>query len=281
MVPTPRRSSLGAYGFCLTNIPGARDLLVAAPESWPELELVRAGADGERPVVEEVTDDHARLWVPSGGWAHIDRVASRAEIRVPPGTTDGALVHPFLASVALVTSRWRGHEGFHGGGIVAGGGVWGVLGDKTAGKSTLLAWLGSHGVGVMSDDVLIIDRSTVLAGPRSVDLREEAAARLGVGEPMGLVGARHRWRVPLPPVPAELPLRGWITLAWGDEIAVEPLRGAERFQALLPHRGVRLVPPDPAGLVRLSSLPHLRFVRPRDWDLLGAASEQLLDVLEG
>lgn len=279
MVPTPRRSSLGAYGFRLTGVPDARDLLVETPDAWPELELVRAAPDGHRPGQEEVTADHARLWVPSGGWAQLDRVASRAEIRVPDGTTDGALVHPFLAAVALVMARWRGHEGFHGGGIVAGDGVWGVLGDKTAGKSTLLAWLGAHGVGVMSDDVLIVDGMTVLAGPRSVDLREEAAERLGVGEPMGQVGARHRWRVPLAPVPVELPLRGWITLAWGDAIAVEPLRGAERFQALLPHRGVRLVPPDPAGLVRFSALPHLRFTRPRDWDALPAASARLLDAL--
>ncbi|MDA0180344.1 hypothetical protein OJ997_08555 [Solirubrobacter phytolaccae] len=279
MVPTPRRSSLGAYGFRLTNIPEALDLLVEAPERWPELELVRVAPEGEEPAEEQVTADHARLRLSGGGWAEVDRVAARAELQVPTGTTDGALVHPFLASVALVMSRWRGHEGFHGGGIVAGGGVWGVLGDKTAGKSTLLAWLGSHGVGVMSDDVLIIDGMTVLAGPRSVDLREEAAAWLGAGEPMGRVGARDRWRVPLPAVPAELPLRGWITLAWGDEIAVEPLRGAERFQALLPHRGVRLVPPDPAGLVRFSALPHLRFTRPQDWEQLPAASEQLLAAL--
>ena len=38
-------------------------------------------------------------------------------------------------------SRWLGREGFHGGGIVAGGGVWAVLGHKTAGKSTMLAYL--------------------------------------------------------------------------------------------------------------------------------------------
>ena len=103
-------------------------------------------------------------------------------------------MHPYLAPVALVMARWLGREGFHGGGIVAGGGVWGVLGDKTAGKSTTLAWLAREGVGVVSDDVLVIDGGTALAGPRSVDLREEAAERLGVGEPMGRVGQRERWR---------------------------------------------------------------------------------------
>ncbi len=248
-MPTPRRSSLGAYGFRLTGVPEARELLVEAPDAWPRLELVRVAPDGDRPLVEEVTADHARLWVPGGGWAELDRAASRARIRVPPGTTDGALVHPFLASVALAMSRWRGHEGFHGGGIVAGDGVWGVLGDKTAGKSTMLAWLSLQGVGIMSDDVLIIDGTTVLAGPRSVDLREEAAERLGAGEPMGKVGARDRWRVPLAPVTAELPLRGWITLAWGDDGLgrAVPRRGALPGAAAAPRRA-----PRPAGPVRRS-----------------------------
>ena len=131
-------------------------------------------------------------------------------------------------------SRWLGREGFHGGGIVVDGGVWAVLGDKTAGKSTTLAWLARAGVGVVSDDVLIVDGETVLAGPRSIDLREEAAERLGTGELIGRVGARDRWRVTLAPIAAELPLRGWITLEWGEAVAVEPIRGAERLRALLP-----------------------------------------------
>ena len=55
---------------------------------------------------------------------------------------------------------------------------------------------------------------------------------------MGSVGARERWRVELGPVAPELPLRGWVTLEWGEEISIEPIRGAERLAALLPHRGV-------------------------------------------
>jgi hypothetical protein len=188
-------------------------------------------------------------------------------------------VHPYLAPIALVMARWLGREGFHGGGIVAGGGVWGVLGNRTAGKSTTLAWLARAGVGVVSDDVLITDGQIALAGPRSVDLRDEAARQLEIGEPMGQVGARERWRVRLPPVEAELPLRGWITLEWGDTVAVEPIRGAERLPALVPHRGVRLAPLDPAVLVRFSTLPHLRFIRPRNWDSLPGATERLLDTI--
>jgi hypothetical protein len=255
-------------------------LLVKAPEHWPLLQLARAtsAAPFSR---EEVTDSHARLWLAGGGLAQLDRAASRAELQVPEDATDGAIIHPYLAPVALVMARWLGREGFHGGGIVAGGGAWGVLGDKTAGKSTTLAWLARAGVGVVADDVLIIDGELALAGPRSLDLREEAAQRLGAGEPMGRVGARERWRLQLAPVPAELPLRGWITLEWGDSVAVEPIRGAERLHALLPHRGVLLEPAQPAALIRLSALPHLRLIRPRDWDLLPEAADRLLDAIAG
>jgi hypothetical protein len=229
--------------------------------------------------MEQVTADNARVWLPGGSWANVDRERAIAELAVGDEITDAALVHPYLAPVALVMARWLGREGFHGGGIVVGDGVWGVLGDKTAGKSTTLAWLSRDGVGIVSDDVLVIDGANALAGPRSVDLREGAAERLGVGDPMGRVGQRERWRFVLPPVAPELPLRGWITLEWGDDVAIESIRGAGRLPALLPHRGVRMSPLDPSVLVRFCALPHLRFIRPRDWDSLPGAAERLLGAI--
>jgi hypothetical protein len=132
---------------------------------------------------------------------------------------------------------------------------------------------------VMSDDVLIIDGDDVLAGPRSVDLRADAAHRLAAGEPLGHVGARERWRLALPPVAPRLPLRGWITLRWGPEVAVEPVRGHARLAGLLPHQGVRVGASDPAGFLRLSELPQWRLTRPRDWDALDRVREELLAAL--
>jgi hypothetical protein len=200
---------------------------------------------------------------------------------VPEQTTDAALVHPFFAPVALVMAWWLGRLSFHGGGIVADGGVWGVVGDKMAGKSTLLAALALSGVTVFSDDVLVIDGECALAGPRSIDLRRDAARRLGVGEPLGQVGSRERWRMALEPVAARLPLRGWITLAWGDEPAVERVVGRARLSALLPHQGVRLGAPDPGALIHASALPVWRLVRPRDWETLDPLCEPLLDAIAG
>jgi len=275
---TPRTSRIGAYGFRLDGVPGAVRLLVDAPESWPRLDLVR-GTGAVRPDSEEVTAERARVWLTSGSSAELDRAASRALLNVPADTSDGAIVHPFLAPVALIMARWLGREGMHGGGVLGREGVWAVLGHKTAGKSTTLAALALSGLNVVSDDVLVIDAGTVLAGPRSVDLRAEAAERFGVGEPLGQVGGRERWRLALGPVPSESPLAGWITLEWGNAVAVEHLRGAERLAALLPHRGVRLLPTTPDALLRLSALPHVRLTRPRRWDSLSDATARLADLI--
>jgi hypothetical protein len=268
----------GAYGFSLQGLPGAGDLLVDAPATWPPLEIARA-PDSEGPPADRVGPERAELRLLSGGWIGIDRVPGRAVYHLPQPLDDGALVHPFLAPVALISARWLGRESFHAGAFVADDGVWALLGDKEAGKSTALAWLAAHGQSVVCDDALILEGVTTLAGPRTIDLRAESARRLGIGEPLGTVGARERWRVPLGPVPAELPFRGWVQLEWGDDVGVERVRGAARLPALIPHRGVRLEPPRPEALVDYAALPHLRLRRPRGWDSLRESAERLLDAI--
>ena len=41
-----------------------------------------------------------------------------------------------------------------------------------------------------ADDLLVLDGRTTFVGPRSIDLREDAAAQLGAGEAIGVTGAR-------------------------------------------------------------------------------------------
>jgi hypothetical protein len=268
----------GAYGFRLAGLDDAAKLLVSAPFGWPTLEIVVA-PDEPGPPCDRVGPDRAELQLASGGWVGIDREPGRAVYHLPRDIEAGSLVHPYLAPVVLIASRWLGRESFHAGAFVASGGVWALLGDKEAGKSTTLAWLAAHGDPVVCDDALILDRDTAFAGPRTIDLRAQSAQRLGIGQPLGTVGVRERWRVPLEAVPAELPFRGWVSLEWADEIAVEPLRGAARLPALIPHRGVRIEPPRPAALVEYAALPHLVLRRPHDWDSLGDGAERLLDAI--
>ena len=274
----PNRAPCGAYGFRLEGLESARSLLVSAPAGWPLL-AVSVAPDGPGPPCDRVGPERAELKLLTGGWVGIDRDPGRAVYHLPTRVDDGALVHPYLAPVALIAARWLGRESFHAGAFMAGSGVWALLGDKEAGKSTTLAWLAAHGHPVVCDDALVLDELTALAGPRSIDLRAESAERLGIGEPLGTVGVRERWRVALDPVAAELPFRGWVSLEWGDELAVEPLRGAARLPALIPHRGVRIEPPRPEALIEYAALPHLVLRRPPGWESLSEGVERLLEAI--
>lgn len=267
----------GAYGFRLRGVDGAQELLVAAADGWPELCLSQQAGDRPAPDLQLVGPSRAELNLAAGGTVVVERGAGGSVVHavyaLPRRAADLELVHPHLATAAAIAARWRGHESFHAGAVMIGDGAWGLLGDKEAGKSSMLAWLALAGHAVLSDDLLVLDGHTALAGPRALDLRESAAQRLGVGEPLGRVGLRDRWRLVLGPIAAEAPLRGWIVLEWhasGPELV--PLRGAQRLQALLPHRAVRLLPADPAALVGLSGLPCYTLRRARQWSSLEEAA---------
>lgn len=267
----------------MRGVPNARDLLIDAPSHWPPVELAIGPDSDDAPGAESVTESEATLRLGSGGWVTVDRAARRATFVMDSPPSADALVHPHLAPVAMVEARWNHRESFHAGGFVAGEGVWGLLGVKGAGKSTLLASLAASGVPVMCDDVLVIDTGTAvamaMAGPRSIDLREGAAQQLRSGTALGVIGLRERWRLVLDPVAAELPLQGWVSLSWGETVTVEVKRGSERLRALLPHRGLRLLPTRPEKLIDLAGLPVLELSRPPDWDSHQQAIEILLDAV--
>lgn len=268
---------LGAYGLRLEGVDGAEELLCQADPAWPRLliETHRGGSDDDP---DEVGPDHASLRLRTGGRVLLDRVAGRALIRTPRELRSFEIVHPYLAPAAAVMAYWFGRESFHGGAVAVDDFAWGILGDREAGKSTLLAELAVRGAPVLSDDQLVADEERCFAGPRSVDLREAAGLRLGTAEELGLVGARERWRLALGPVPPELPLAGWFYLDWGDSVDVTPLSGAARVERLARHRGLNVPPRDPQLLLALAALPSFVLTRPKDWGALGEGADRLLDA---
>jgi hypothetical protein len=274
----------GAYGLELPDVPNAADLLVPAPTSWASWRLAqRAPREAEAQPADAVGADVARVGLSGGGWVELDRRARTSTLVLAARPADREMVHPYLASTAAVCARWRGWNCVHSGGVVLDGGAWGVLGDKEAGKSSTVAWLALEAAaGVLCDDVLVIDSDGhALAGPRCIDLREDAARHLGVGEALGVVGARERWRMRLEPTPPTVPLRGWIELAWGDELALDPFGPTELLPAIVRNFSVRLMPPDVDALMDLAALPAWRLTRPRRFDALPDAGELLLDALDG
>ena len=211
----------------------------------------------------------------------IEAAAARSTFHLRSRPSNAAVAHPLLSLTGAVSARWRGDHSFHAGAVVIGGGAWAVAGQQGAGKSSTLGWLAAReDLEILSDDVLVVDRAGVaFAGPRSLDLRRETAELLGVGDYLGVLGARERWRVALETTAAEVPLRGWVELAWGQEVRLEPLSASELFELALRNVSLRLLPPDPESLFSFLALPGWRLVRPRDFARMGEAAALLSEAL--
>jgi hypothetical protein len=278
---SPPRSGSGAYGLRLEGIEGLRHLLLPAPKHWPLLQLERRAPDGRPPGRSFVAEEWAEAHFGDNASIVMDRQAGSAIFTIPSEVPDEALVHPYLAPVAGVFARWHGREAFHGGGFVLDGMVWGLIGEKGCGKSSTVAWLATHGHQVVCDDALVVTTETAYAGPRCIDLRAEAARQLGIGELLPLYGPRERWRYIPGPVSPELPLGGWIFLAWGPQTEVVTMPGSETLRRLSAQRSVLVEPVDPARLLDWAAFPAFEFRRARRWGTMAGAMEHLLEEVSG
>ena len=250
----------GAYGFALAGVHGVDDLLVDAA-GWPSLELVRriGSSDAE---MDSLGDESARLRLADGGDVVVERDPARATYTTPSGLSDQELVHPYLAPAAALAARWRGLESLHAGAFVFDGGAWMVLGDKGIGKSFTLASLAQRGLTVAADDVVVVAESRVFAGPRTIDLREDGARALGMGERLPGARGRERWRVALDPTEPDFELRGWILVTWSaDGEAIVKVPPADRLRRLARSRVITVEADRPDLLLRLAGLPAFEYRR--------------------
>jgi len=192
---------------------------------------------------------------------------------------DGTLVHPFLTAAAVIFAWWDGRHAFHGGAFVdPTARAWCLLGDRASGKSSTLASISLTGLNVLSDDLIVIDGRDVLAGPRCVDLRPDAAAELGVAARASPVRGGERLRLALPPVPAPAaPLHGWVFLTWADALSLRRLRPSEWLDRLAQHRSTSS--DYSPSLLDLAGLPAWELRRPRRSDSLEPAVERILALV--
>ena len=269
----------GAYGLRLEGVERSRPLLVPAEPWWPTFHIrseVHAPPWRESDIV---TDSDAALRLQAGGEVRIEREPGLVVFRMERPLTELELIHPYLAPVAAVASYWFDRESFHAGAFVVDGAAWAVIGEREAGKSTLLASLALRGIPILSDDMLILEGDLPFPAPRSIDLRHAAARHFGVGEPLGIVGTRERWRLQLAPMAGPARLGGWIFLSWGDRVETSKVAPHERVARLGAQRGLRLAPRDPARLLDLVALPAWELRRPADWDRLDSATDALLELV--
>lgn len=244
----------GAYGLRLRGV-DSRWLAVHDATHWPEMTI-------DRPAVG-----------PSGDHPEVCTESLRAT--VDAGVAGDELVHPVLGRIALRVTLARGWDAIHAGAIIGPGGAWAIVGAKERGKSSVLAACAEAGIGVLSDDVLIVADGQCLAGPRALDLRPGAAERYG---PTVAVRGGTRRRLALPPVRAEVPLAGIVYLEWGgDSARLTRLRGSDTLGRLSENRRQDGFPRHPETLLNLAALPSYELRRPRRWDI----QDDVVDRLRG
>lgn len=267
----------GAYGLRLHGLPDAHAVLGAAAVDWPVL-TVRHTFGTEQLERESLGADGARVRTSDGGFAEVDRRSMTASLVLRSHVRAAEVVHPFLSTTCAIVSRWFDRDSFHAGAFVAGGGAWLVVGDKGRGKSSTMAWLSLQGHPILADDLVVVDDGYALAGPRCIDLRPDAAEQLGVGEPLGVVGARERWRLSIPGAPDRVPVRGWVYLGWGDRVEINIVPPSQRLARVIAAVALRALPLSAARLLDHVALPMVELVRPRDWAALPDISDALLHL---
>lgn len=285
MVSTRRQapSGLGIYGFTVDGLDEPERYLLPAEPDWPRLTVLRdrpePGGAARPPGTVRVEEERAEIWMSDGDHIDLDRATLTVRIRTREPIHDRLVLHPCLGLPASIASYWLGRQALHGGAFSHDGRAFALMGVREAGKSSSLGWLLGQGHDILSDDILILDGGTLFAGPRSVDLRDDAAAELG-GDDLGVVGTRARWRLDPGAVPAATPLAGIIHLEWGDEVRIERMGGNESLPALLQNFVVQPRRDESLAYLDLGSLPAWRFTRPRDLARLDESNAQLLAALD-
>jgi hypothetical protein len=263
----------GAYGLGIRGF-ASESLVSPVPESWPTVLVERRVVGEEAPACSSTGEGIVELVYPDGLSFRADRSASSITFFAPDAIADDELVHPYLSPAASCFAGWLGHTIFHSGAFLKDGEAWALLGVRTGGKSTTLARLARAGVPILTDDILVLDGESALAGPRCIDLRSDAPRELElVSQP---VRGGERRRIPLPPVEPSLPIGGFFFLEWGESVSARALRPSGRLALL--SSACRPETASPSTLLELARLPVWLLERPRGIETLDAVCGALLDA---
>ena len=263
----------GAYGITIHGLEQAAWAMVPQPirATRIHIEIEAHTNPPNRP--SSLTGTDADLGLVGGGRLRMHRGESTWRFTFPTAAVAADVLHPFLAPAAALTQLWAGHDALHAGAFETPSGAVLLLGGKADGKSTTLAWIATErNLPVLSDDLAVIADSTVLAGPRFIDLRKP------IGAPAAsLARGGTRQRLALEPCSPTRPIAGIVILGWGASVALRPTESGSRLGKLAAQRmfGTRLET-DPRRLLDLAALPMLTFTRPQQLDALPAV-DAILD----
>jgi hypothetical protein len=266
--------ALGAYGLRVHGLPHAEPWMQPQRSTAPPFTIhVEIGASSTSR--STLSQEEADLSLIGGGRLKMVRGSPEANFTLPERPPDEELLHPYLAPAAALFWQWSGREAMHAGAIGLPIGAVLILGEKEAGKSTTLGWMARDAaVPVLTDDLAVLDGATVLAGPRSIDLRVPLMSKC---EPGHLVRNGERDRLRLAPSPDGLPLAGLVVLGWAPEVEFSTVPFRDRFEVIDRQRTFRSLEPNPTAILELASVPMVRAGRPQDLARLPEFGRSLLD----
>jgi hypothetical protein len=273
-------TKLGAYGLQIEGLQEAAEWMRPVPGSAPELE-VRLTGDVPPTDVRRIDRDGLDIRLQGMGDVRVrmERASRRVDFsftgRVPPAAD---VLHPYLGPAAAAAHAWEGREAIHAGAFRTARGAVLLLGDKEAGKSSMLAWLSAElDQEVVADDLCVLQSGAVLPGPSCIDLRDPTALRYGSRWSGQLVRASERIRLAVRQGGADpVPVAGNVVLGWADRVRIESVSPVERLGLIVAQRYFGSLEPDPVAVLDLLSRPMVRLLRPRDLSSLPAAAEALL-----
>lgn len=295
-VDDTRASSLpvGAYGLALPTdlFPAARlNALRPDAERWTVTRRpIDAASDphrgdpiGDVPVLGESEVDADTAWVQVAGTKlEIDRASRSARLLARPDVSPERFVHPCLAPLAIAAAHWQKRVPLHASAVIVDGQAWGILAERGDGKTTTVAALDQAGHGVITDDLLVVDADLQAhAGPRCVDLRASSTELFPGAVRVDDYPSRERYRLTPGPVPATVPLAGFIRLLWSEHrLGLTPISPGDRIPLIGSAISMGGPLANPGLVLDLAALPCFALERPRGLDSLQASVEAIASLAQ-
>ena len=232
----------------------------------------------------QVEDDLISVREPRFSSLEVRRDPASITLEFPDRASPEALVHPLLSLPLSILARWRGDLTLHAGAFYSNDRAWAVIGDREAGKSTMLAKIAEAGCPLLADDLLVLDGNVVRAGPACIDLRPDAAERIPNARYLGEIGSRPRHRLSTAPGPARAELGGFFLLGWDEDptVRAEPMPAGEALRVVYDQEYFGLLGPgDPQRILELLDAPMWRVARPQDWSTTDEAVDRILETTAG
>ncbi|MBI4993959.1 hypothetical protein HZC33_03360 [Candidatus Wolfebacteria bacterium] len=242
-----------AYGFKFPDLDFLNAMKAVNVDDWPSVNIE---------FVDKKFLNHSNLINLEVGLLNIEDINQlKLKIYLEKQISIKEFIHPHiqfaLPSLAQINQDFL----FHSGAVIINGKLFGILGDRGAGKSSLLfEMFKNFNLEIFTDDVMLIRKNMVCIGPRLIGLRQSASEKF-LKKQISLI------EIP-PMLYSEIPIAGWFIIGWSDNLFLKSLSVKElsyelqRYDLLKKQRFVQI---NFEYYKYLSLFPAWKIFRPKKW----------------